>query len=246
MEVITSLENKHIKELSKLLIKKYRDSSFYFLVEGEHLVEEAFQNNALVEVLQCEENQKNYPVKTTFVSYEVLKKLSSTITPQRMIGVCKKLAEKEIGNKVLLLDGIQDPGNLGTIIRSSVAFGIDTIILSQDTVDLYNDKVIRATEGFLFKQSILRKDSKEILPLLKEKKYSIFGTKVDGGNSIKSVTYPDKFVLVMGNEGNGISKNVLALCDTYLYIPMQKEVESLNVGVATSIILYEMERNKGK
>lgn len=244
MDSITSVENKTIKNLSKLLIKKYRDQSPYFLVEGEHLVEEAYKSHVLVEVIKCEDCLLSYPVKTTLVTYEVLKKLSSTKCPQKIIGVCLKLEEKEIGKKVLLLDGIQDPGNLGTILRSSVAFGIDTVILSPVCVDLYNDKVIRSSEGMLFKQSILRRDLKEIIKQLKERHYTIYGTRVDEGVPTAKVTYSQEFALIMGNEGNGVQESILSLCDTYLYIPISKQVESLNVGVATSIILYEMVRNK--
>lgn len=242
MDVIQSLENKHIKNVSKLLVKKYRDDSSLFLVEGEHLVEEAYRNHSLVEVIKCEDCLIDYSVKKTLVTYDILKKLCSTKTPQKIIGVCKKQEEKEIGEKVLILDAIQDPGNLGTIIRSSVAFGIDTIILSMDCVDLYNDKVIRASEGVLFKQNILKRNLEEVISYLKKNHYTIFGTKVDGGTPIGEVDYPDKFAMVMGNEGSGVRDSILSLCDIYLYIPMLNQVESLNVGVATSIILYEMAR----
>ena len=158
MEIIKSLENKRIKRLSKLLIKKYRDEADVFLVEGEHLVEEAYKTNTLVEIFQTEDFSLEYNVPTTLVSAFVLKKLCSSVTPQKVVGVVKKLEEKEIGNKILILDDIQDPGNLGTIIRSSVAFGVDTIVVSPKTVDIYNDKVIRASEGMLFYSNIIKRD----------------------------------------------------------------------------------------
>lgn len=240
MEVVTSLDNKRIKNLSKLLIKKYRDEEGKFLVEGEHLVEEAYKAGVLLEVVKCEDYIGEYDVQTTLVIYEVIKKLSNTQSPQRIIGVCKKLEEKEIGNKVLVLEDLQDPGNLGTIIRSSVAFGVDTVVLSNNTVDLYNDKVLRSSEGMVFHIDIVKRDVYELVDLLHDKGYKVYGTKVDGGTDLKNVTVSDKCVIVMGNEGNGVTDKLLDKCDEYIYIPMSNECESLNVGVATSIILYEL------
>lgn len=240
MEVVTSLDNKRIKNLSKLLIKKYRDEENKFLVEGEHLVEEAYRAGVLLEVVKCEDYIGEYDVPTTLVTYEVIKKLSNTQSPQRIIGVCKKLEEKEIGNKVLILEDLQDPGNLGTIIRSSVAFNVDTIIVSNNTVDIYNDKVLRSSEGMLFHINIVKRDISTVIEELHNDDYVVFGTKVDGGTNIKEISVSDKFAVIMGNEGAGVSDNTLDKCDKYLYIPMNNNCESLNVGVATSIILYEL------
>lgn len=240
MEVVTSLDNKRIKNISKLLIKKYRDEEGKFLVEGEHLVEEAYKAGVLLEVVKCEDYIGEYDVPTTLVTYEVIKKLSNTQSPQRIIGVCKKLDEKEIGNKVLVLEDLQDPGNLGTIIRSSVAFNVDTIIVSNNTVDIYNDKVLRSSEGMLFHINIIKRDINNILDELYNSGYTLYGTKVDGGTNIKEIKVNEKFAVIMGNEGAGVSNDTLDKCDKYLYIPMNNNCESLNVGVATSIILYEL------
>ncbi len=240
MEVVTSLDNKRIKNLSKLLIKKYRDEEGKFLVEGEHLVEEAYKAGVLLEVVKCEDYIGEYDVPTTLVTYEVIKKLSNTQSPQRIIGVCKKLEEKEIGNKILVLEDLQDPGNLGTIIRSSVAFNVDTIIVSNNTVDIYNDKVLRSSEGMLFHINIIKRDVNNILDELHNNGYILYGTKVDGGTNIKEIEVSEKFAVIMGNEGAGVSDDTLDKCDKYLYIPMNNNCESLNVGVATSIILYEL------
>lgn len=242
MEVISSLDNKKIKNYSKLLQKKYRDTDNLFIVEGEHLVKEAYQSKVLVEVIMCEGYDIDIDVPITYVTYEVIKKLSNTLNPQKIMGICKKIKEKEIGNKVLILDDIQDPGNLGTIIRSCVAFNIETIILSNNSVDLYNDKVIRASEGMIFKVNIIRDDIVKVINNLKDNNYVIYGTKVDGGENIDKVVVAPKYALVMGNEGAGVSTKVLDLCDKYLYIPMNSNCESLNVGVATSIILYSLNK----
>ena len=139
-----------------------------------------------------------------------------------------------------MLDEIQDPGNLGTIIRSSVAFNIDTIILSKTCVDLYNSKVIRSTQGMLFHINIIISDLKEIVMNLKKENYQILSTKVDGGKNIKEFKTSDKLAIIMGNEGNGVSAEIMNLSDNFVYIDMNKNCESLNVAVATSIILYEL------
>lgn len=240
MEIITSLENKKIKNLSKLLIKKYRDQEDKFLVEGEHLVEEALKAGKLIEVIKTEDYEIDYEVPITIVTYEVLKKLSNSVTPQKVIGVVKKLDEKEIGNKILILDNLQDPGNLGTIIRSSVAFNVDTIVLSENCVDLYNDKVIRASEGMLFHINIVKKDIEKFIDELHSKGFVVLGTRVTDGENVKNIEVNDKLAIIMGNEGAGVRREVLDKCDKYLYIPMNESCESLNVGVATSIILYEL------
>ena len=150
--MITSVDNKRIKEVSKLNNRKYRKEMSLFLVEGSHLVEEAYKHNLLVETYSLDEN--DYP-NNNVVSENVMRKISSLDTVSNIIGVCKFKKENELGNKLLILDDIQDPGNLGTIIRSAVAFNVDTIILSNDTVDLYNPKVIRATQGMIFNINII-------------------------------------------------------------------------------------------
>ena len=147
--MIESVNNERIKEYSKLNTKKYRDESGLFIVEGEHLVEEALKKTQAVEIYSLDETY-------TQVSESVMRKLSSLSTPPNVLAVCKKLEEGELKGNILILENLQDPGNLGTIIRSSVAFNIDTIVLSLDSVDLYNSKVIRATQGMLFNRD--RKD----------------------------------------------------------------------------------------
>ena len=241
MEVITSLDNKRIKNLSKLLVKKYRDEENKFLVEGEHLVEEAYKAGVLLEVVHCEDYNGSFDVKTTYVTYDVIRKLSNTQNPQRVIGVCKKMTEKELGSKVVILEDLQDPGNLGTIIRSSVAFNVDTVVVSSNTVDIYNDKVLRSSEGMLFHINIIKRDIDTFIDELHNDGYVVYGTKVDGGTSLKQVTKSEKMAIVMGNEGAGVKMSTLDKCDKYIYIPMNSDCESLNVGVATSIILYELQ-----
>lgn len=239
--VITSVSNNKIKELSKLNVTKYRKESDIFLVEGIHLVDEAYKSNLLKEIISLEEIS-NYNVPITIVNKDVMRKLSTLNTIPNIIGVVEKKNDKSVGNKILMLDDIQDPGNLGTIIRSAVAFNIDTIILSPNTVDLYNPKVIRATEGMLFNISIIECDLLKLIPKLKNIGYKIYSTNVTNGNDVKNIDFKDKYAIIMGNEGNGVKDSVSKLCDEYIYIKMNANCESLNVGIATSIILYETTR----
>lgn len=244
--VITSLENEKVKFYQKLNQKKYRDETGYFLVEGRHLVLEAYKTGALTEVILCEGEVFPFAVPYVEVSYEVLKKISDVKTPQKIMGLCKKQEDTTIGSRLLILDELQDPGNVGTIIRSAVAFGIDTLILGEGCVDLYNPKVIRATQGMLFHLPILHYPVQELLPLLKGLKIPIFATRVEYGTPVNTLTKQEKmrFALIVGNEGNGVNPLYLEASDKNLYIPMQEAVESLNVAVATSILLYELRKEE--
>lgn len=238
--IITSTDNKYIKEIKKLQTKKYRDSNNLFLVEGDHLVKEAKHEGYLKEVI-CLEGYDNYDVKSTIVSENVMNYLS-LLSNCNVIGVVNKPNKSIKTNKIVMLDNIQDPGNLGTIIRSMVAFNFDTLIISKDSVDLYNEKVLRATQGMIFKLNIIIADLETIIPELKIEGYKIVGTNVVNGNDIKSLEKLDKLCIIMGNEGNGLKKSTSDLCDTFIYIKMNNACESLNVGVATSIILYELDK----
>ena len=241
--IITSLENNRIKDLVKLQTKKYRDSTNMFLVEGEHLVEEVFKAGLLKEIFVVEGDSFNIDVPTTYVSSDVMKKISTTDTYINVVGLCEKKNSNEIiGNKVLLLDDIQDPGNLGTIIRSSVAFNVDTIILSSNTVDLYNPKVLRSTQGMFCHINIITMDLVEAINIIKSKNISVYGTNVNNGIDVRSLDDTSSYALIMGNEGNGVKDYIQDMCDKNLYIKMNDKAESLNVGVACSILLYELEK----
>ncbi len=240
--IYTSTDNAKIKDLKKLQIKKYRDKENLFLVEGEHLVLEAYKAGLLKTLIIEEDTDFILDVDTFVVSRQVLLYLSTLDTPQSIMGVCKKIAPREITGNVFVLDNVQDPGNLGTIIRSAVAFNIDTLLLSKNTVDPYNDKVVRASQGLLFQLNIIVGDLKSYLQNLKENQYYILGTKVTNGKSIKSVEKKSSFAIIMGNEGNGMSSEVEALCDDFAYIEMNEKCESLNVGVAASILMYELDK----
>jgi len=241
--VYTSIDNEKIKGIKKLKQTKYRNMENKFIVEGEHLVMEAYKSGQLIELILDEHSDFKLEVPTIYVTNTILKQLSELENPQEMMGVCQKKADAStLGSHILILDGIQDPGNLGTIIRSAVAFNIDTIILSPDTVDLYNSKVIRASQGMLFHLNIISDDLISIIHSLQTNNYLVYGTKVDGGKSINKLIKHDKFAIIVGNEGSGIKERILSLCDEYIYIDMNQNCESLNVGVAASIIMYELDK----
>lgn len=238
--VITSVNNDKIKDICKLNEKKYRDSTNTFLIEGEHLVLEAIRSNLLKELILLEGVNISFNGPIIYVNDKVMKKISSMDSYPKVMGISYKKKEEDIGDRVLILEDIQDPGNLGTIIRSSVAFNVDTIILSKKCADLYSNKVIRSTQGMIFHINIITHDIEDIIKYLKNNNYTIYGTKVDNGIDIRDTVIPKSYALVIGNEGRGMSDNISKLCDEYLYIKMNKNVESLNAGVATSILLYEI------
>lgn len=237
---INSLNNDRVKEWSKLNTKKYRDEKNEFLVEGDHLVNEAIKNNLVKEIIIIEDFYFDTDLPKYEVTTSIMKKITNQVSISKIAAVCEKKKEKEINGNILILDGVQDPGNLGTIIRSAVAFGFDSIILGDDCVDLYNDKVIRSSEGMLFNINIIRENLLEFIPTLKNKNYQIISTDVTNGNNIKSINLNKKLAIILGNEGNGVKKEIADLCDEFLYIKMADGCESLNVGVAASIIMYEI------
>lgn len=236
--MINSVSNEKIKKYSKLLQKKYRDESNLYLVSTDHLVREAIKERNVVDIFLLE-NKENYYGNVIIVTETVMRKLTNLKTLPNVVAVVKKKKEENIKGNVILLDGVQDPGNVGTIIRSAVAFNIDTIVFGNGTVDVYNEKVLRASEGMINNINIIKKDLVDVIMKLKVNGYEIIGTKVDGGTDIKNIK-SKKFALLVGNEGNGVSKELLDLCDVFAYIKMNDSCESLNVGVATSIIIHEL------
>ena len=235
---IESVNNSKVKEWSKLKIKKYRDETGLFLIEGDHLLNQAMVKGSIKEVISLDKTMEIPGIPFYLVTDSIMKKLSNQVSGTKVIGVCEKLTEREILGNVCLLDNIQDPGNLGTIIRSAVAFNIDTIILSNDSVDLYNDKVIRSSEGMLFDINIIRADLKEEIDKLKKNGYKIYGTDVLNGTNLKEIKFSEKTAIIIGNEGKGMKEELKSICDKLIHIKIN--CESLNASVAASIIFYEV------
>ncbi len=242
--VITSLDNDKVKYYIKLKDRKYRKKEKKFIVEGMHLVLEAYKNNIVEELILEEDVSLPLNLHAVYVSKEVMNKISDMESPSDVMALCK-IEDKELtGKKFIMLDDIQDPGNLGTIIRSAAAFNVDTVILSPNTVDLYNSKVIRATQGMVFNVNIVVRELIPVIEYLKSIEVPIYGTKVNYGTDARDLKDKDtkSYCLIVGNEGQGVKDEILDKCDSFLHINMNDKVESLNVGVAASIILYELDR----
>lgn len=241
--VIDSKENKKIKYLNKLRTNKFMQEEKKFIIEGEHLVNEAKKANVLLETFSV--SDVNYSVPNSLVSEKVMNYISTLPSISNVIGICKFIPEdNNLGSKIIILDNVQDPGNLGTIIRSAKAFDIDTIVLSIDTVKKYNEKVVRAAQGMLFKVNVVTKDLRYFIPYIKNLGYKVYGTNVVNGVDVENIKNDGKIAVVMGNEGNGIGKDILKLLDENIYIKMNDNCESLNVAVATSIIMYELNKKR--
>lgn len=229
--MIESLTNEKVKYWAKLNEKKYRDSENLFIVEGLHLVNEAKDYGLVKEIITT-----NPDIDGTLVSEEVMKKITNQVSTVEVCAICEKKLKNKIGNKILALDTIQDPGNIGTLIRSAVSFGFDTIIMEK-SADLFSSKVIRATQGAIFKINYFNEPIKDFIKKLDG--YKIYGTSLKNGKPLKSIVNSDKLVVILGNEGNGVRKELLDITDENIFIEINN-MESLNVGVAGSIIMYEL------
>ena len=238
MKTITSVNNSYIKELSLLKNKKNRIDANKYIVEGYHLVEEAYKSGCLLQVLTTNEDI-SFDIDTIIVTDAIIAKLSSTKEPQGIIGIVEMKEESwRLFAKYLILDDISDPGNLGTIIRSSAALGIDAIIVSLDTVDIYNDKVLRATQGAIYKIPIYRRNIKDAILELKQNNITILTTALKNSVDLTTIDKPEKFAVVLGNEARGVKEEYINLADQVIRINMQNDVESLNVAMASGIITY--------
>lgn len=239
--LITSVNNERIKKILKLKDKKYRDQEELFFVEGLDIIDEAYKVGLLREIYVMDGYDNPYDdIDCIYVSASVMKKISDMNSISNYYGVCEKKHDDILGKRIIILDGIQDPGNLGTIIRSAVAFNFDTVVVSRDSVDIYNSKVIRGTKGMLFNINIIVRDLVSFMDELND--YVIYGTDVSLGMDIKEIDNSSKMAFVIGNEGRGISDIVKNKCDKFIYIDMNDRCESLNAGIAASIIMYEVNK----
>lgn len=236
--VITSVNNDYVKEVNKLHQKKYRDEKKMFIIEGDHLIDEAYKNGYLKEIITLEDNNVKYDnVKITYVTKDVINKISDQTSGTNIIGICDYINTKKITNNLIILDGLQDPGNLGTIIRSAAAFNYD-VILGDNTVDIYNSKVIRSTEGMIFNVNFIKANIIDFINEYNDYKYYV--ADMNKGLNVKSINNTSKHGIIVGNEGNGISDEIRNINMPYVHIKQSNKCESLNVGVAASIIMHEL------
>lgn len=243
MQIITSKDNEIVKSIRKLKEKKYRDLNSQYIVEGTKIVKEAIEENTKIQtIVICEEcieegaiEQKLLYDIAKFNCIYVNKKIFLTLTevqnPQGVLAVIAKEKEKnEIDysdDLLLVLDDIQDPGNMGTILRTADSVGLKQIIISKGNVDVYSPKVIRSTMGAIFRINIVESDNlKETIKEIKKNKFEVLATSLQNSESIYSVKYRKK-AIVIGNEANGVSKEVLELCDKKIKIPMLRENRKL-------------------
>lgn len=262
--MIISKSNEQIKYISSLKTKKYRDIYSKYILEGIKLVDEISSGNNIPELIVYSEELLNKAaggkellrklkgrnLQALEVTKEIFEYLSDTVTPQGVLAIMdikrndiNSLKEHIINNEsFIILDKIQDSGNLGTIIRSCVSFDVINILATVGTTDMYSPKTIRSTMGAMNKVNIWYLDEQEILEAIKELKengYEIIGTDLNGKEYLSNIKLNFKSIFVMGNEANGVSENLKKLCNKNIKIEMQETQESLNVGVATSILLYE-------
>lgn len=247
MQSITKLSNNKIKEIQKLHLKKYREESGYFIAEGEKAVFELIDEKIeIIDIFATKSYEKfSSNVEITIIEENLMKKISTTDSPCEIIAIGKK---REINKndfsklkKLVLLEKISDPGNLGTIIRSATAFGIEGIVLFGDCVELYSPKVIRSTTGNFFKLPIINiKSIKEFKELFSEHKLIATALSETNNISLKDCAKFEKLVVMFGSEAKGLSSDLINISDKNIKLDMKNNVESLNVSICASIIFYEL------
>lgn len=254
---IESKNNNLFKEIKKLKEKKHRIKSNKYLIEGLRFVEEAIKSKVSIDSIIFTESFKeknpdlflkiNDNIKLIQMNEALLKQLCSTENPQGIVGVIN-MQNKELksGELVVLVDKVQDPGNMGTIIRTAHAAGAAGIVMTKGTVDIYNDKTLRSTMGSIFYIPIVEDDSLDFVKSLKKEGYKLVVSSLQGKNNFFEENLKGKVMIAVGNEGNGVSDEVYDIADIKVKIPMPGEAESLNVAVATSIMIYEKIRQSFK
>lgn len=243
MDIIRSKSNQLIKQTKKLLQKKYRKTSY--LIDGWHLLEEAQKSGAQIEQIFVTEegiHRLNQPELVKLVSPEVLAELSDSVTPQGVVAQLSLPQQEppgQLSGKFLVLEDVQDPGNVGTMIRTADAAGYDGVFISEKSADIYSMKVLRSMQGSHFHLPIYRVDMGKLLEHFKSKQIPVFATTLSK-NSVdyKEIIAPSSFALVMGNEGHGISDFMADQADQLIHISMPGQAESLNVAVAAGILLF--------
>ncbi len=250
------MSKQRFSEIKKLHQKKFRDESEKFIIEGWKTIEEAVKSGMTLETIVYDEEKildnklfqviKKSAKEMLTATTKEIDALSDTVTSQGIIAVLPKLSSLHhlanlIHNKsamIVAVDQINDPGNLGTIIRTCDWFGVDAMVVSKNSVDVYNPKVVRATMGSLFHFPVV--DNTDLVSFLKKSKhegYSVYTTALSGSKDLRTAYWEKKSILVIGNESHGVSKEVSFFADTRLKIPSFGKAESLNAAMACGIIL---------
>lgn len=260
MQTITSKDNELIKHIRKLKDKKYRDESNEYVVEGVKLVEEAVKENAKIkQIIVCEDTTRTYEIPTHImleiaryecisVSNKIFNIITQVTNPQGIMAIIEKNAQDAqidySQDIIVVLDDVQDPGNLGTILRTVDSIGLNQIIVSKGTADAFNSKVVRSTMGAIFRIKIIEVENlaQEIKEMRKHH-FKLMVTSLQTKNSIYDIDF-NKKIIVIGNEANGVSKEIQDMADEKAKIPMLGRTESLNASVAAGVVMYEYVRQK--
>ena len=260
MQSISSKENELIKHIKKLKDKKERDSSNEYVIEGIKLIQEAVQENVNIkQIIVCDDCDKTESIPKdlmyeiakydcVYVTKKIFKYISEVQEPQGILAIIEKNnSDKDIDYNqdiIVALDDVQDPGNLGTILRTVDSIGLTQILVSKGTADSYNPKVVRSTMGAIFRIKIIEcEDLEKTLKEIKKHKFKVVVTSLQTENTIYGIKY-NKKVIVIGNEANGVEQKIQQIADEKVKIPMLGKTESLNASVATGIVLYEYVRQK--
>lgn len=249
-KVIDSKENKRYKLFKSLFLKKNRDKYKLYVLEGKKLLLEAIKENLNIENIICTENfTKNFTFnekcldKIIILSEKLFKNLTELTNSEGVITIVNYIEEREISsNNIICLENISDPGNFGTIIRTANAFGIRDV-LTINCVDKYNSKVLRATMGAMFRTNIVDCKIEKIKELQKDGYRLISTTLSENSKFLEEFNFDEKNIIVMGNEANGVSDEMLKISDEHLKIDMDNSMESLNVSIAAAIIMYKIYKN---
>ena len=258
--LITSKDNDFIKHLKKLKDKKYREEYGEFIVEGIKMIQEAIDEKAIIkDIIVCDDckNQEYFSKEflyeiakynCIYVTEKVFLQITDVTNPQGILAVIdRKKIDSDINydsDLFLILDNIQDPGNMGTILRTADSINLKQIIVAKGTADIYNPKVVRSTMGAIFRVKVIEiEDLTKVVKEMKKRKIKVYATDLATNSSIYDVDYK-KSAIIIGNEANGVSKQLLDLADQKIKIPMIGKTESLNAAVATGVILYEYLRRK--
>ena len=236
LKVITSRNNGRVKFAYSLKENSNRKKHQMFLAETLKSLEMALKNNSVVEVFSCKYLDIPEEIPQNIVSEDVLKKLSSNVNPEGVVFIAKML-ESKINNpsKILYLDEINDPGNMGTLLRTALAFSYDLVVLSDNCVSIYNEKVVNSSKGAIFEIPVIKGKLKDY-----KRTHKILVSNLSkNAVPLEEVEVPDKFVLVLGNESHGVNKDTRLLADLEIIIPI-KNIDSLNVAVAGGILMNKI------
>lgn len=256
IKYLNSKSNDNIKLLKSLSKKKFRDKLFMYVVEGKRIIEHGFENKVEFESIFVSEESfynelnsdligilENSDINVFKLEMDLFKTLSETENSQGFMAIVKKSTlEVDFNNydKILYVDRVQDPGNLGTIIRTADSSGIDCIVYNKGTVDPYNNKTVRSAMGSIYYMPIVKvEDDEDSIMELKSSGHRIITTSLDTDKFYNEIDYGQKYVIVVGNEGQGVSDEISASSDEKVKIPIYGKAESLNVAIATALILYE-------